>query len=265
MKMIKLFEAWSQVNEYDTKNRGADFMPFSTVPQKNIGPLGRQGDGVHNYETIIWQKNLDPETLKKQGVEGTPIIQMPPRLFGAPGRQTVSRIIPWSTDKDNFNTEELTAWVMEPGGAVVRLAGTEELEDYMKDVSGLDADSPYNKNTNAYDINQKNKANKDTKKTTVPVGIEPSLLTKIQMRLRDLGGSYASALGTSGPGKDGVDGKFGKSTAAAINLALDALGTAVPSMKKQEMPKTTPLNAIEPGILGDTKTEPAEDTSKFDV
>lgn len=254
MKMIKLFEAWSQVNEYDTKNRGADFMPFSTVPQKNIGPLGRQGDGVHNYETIIWQKNLDPETLKKQGVEGTPIIQVPP-------------VAVWRTGADGQpnNREIMTAWVMEPGGAVVRLAGTEELEDYMKDVSGLDADSPYNKNTNAYDINQKNKANKDTKKTTVPVGIEPSLLTKIQMRLRDLGGSYASALGTSGPGKDGVDGKFGPSTSASINLALDALGTAVPSMKKQEMPKTTPLNAIEPGILGDTKTEPAEDTSKFDV
>jgi len=118
----------------------------------------------------------------------------------------------------------------------------------MKDVSGLDADSPYNKNTNAYDVNQKNKTNKDTKKTTAPIGATPNLLTKIQMRLRDLDGSYASALGTSGPGKDGVDGKFGPSTAAAINLALDALGSAVPSMQQ----KTIPLNLIQP-LTGDDK------------
>ena len=86
------------------------------------------------------------------------------------------------------------------------------------------------------------------------------------MRLRDLGGSYASALGTSGPGKDGVDGKFGPSTAAAINLALDALGTAVPSMQQ----KTIPLNVIQPIGREDDKAkeEPAEapaDISRFDV
>ena len=254
MKMIKLFEAWSQVNEYQTPNRGADFMPFGTSPQKPSGPLGRSGEGVHNYETIIWQKNLDQATLTQQGVQGTPIIQVPP-------------VAAWRTGADGQpnNRERMTAWVMSPGLETVRLAGAGELADYMKDVSGLDADSPYNKNTNAYDVNQKNKTNKDTKKTTAPIGVEPSLLTKIQMRLRDLGGSYASALGTGGPGKDGVDGKWGKSTAAAINLALDALGTAVPSMQKKEMPKTTPLNAIEPGILGDTETETAEDTSRFDV
>ena len=260
--MIKLFEAWSQVNEYSTPNRGADFMPFGTSPQKPSGPLGRiQGSGSHNYETIIWQKNLDQATLTKQGVEGTPIIQVPPQWFGGNGFPTVAR-----EAGDYVSTTPMTAWVMEPGGQTVRLAGAGELADYMKDVSGLDADSPYNKNTNEYDNIKKNKTNTDTKKTTAPIGVTPSLLTKIQMRLRDLGGSYASALGTSGPGKDGVDGKFGPSTAAAINLALDALGTAVPSMQQ----KTIPLNVIQPIGREDDKAkeEPAEapaDISRFDV
>jgi hypothetical protein len=259
MKMIKLFEAWSQVNEYSTKNRGKNFVVPPSQPQKPTGPLGRiQGGGLHNYETIIWQYPKPSAELLKQGATGTPITEVPPQFFGGNGFPTVAR-----EAGDNVSTTPMTAWVMEPGGESLRLAGQGEYEDYMKDPSSLDADSPYNKNTNEYDNIKKNKTN--TKKTTAPIGVTPNLLTKIQMRLRDLGGSYAAALGTGGPGKDGVDGKFGPSTAAAINLALDALGTAVPGMKKQEMPKTTPLNAIEPGILGDTKTEPAEDTSRFDV
>ena len=261
MKMIKLFEAWSQVNEYSTPNRGKDFKVPPSVAQKPTGPLGRiPGGGVHNYETIIWQYPRPSAELLDQGATGTPITEVPPQWFGGNGFPTVAR-----EAGDNVSTTKMTAWVMEPGGESLRLAGRGEYEDYMKDHSSLDADSPYNKNTNEYDKVKKNKTNTDTKKTTAPIGVEPSLLTKIQMRLRDLGGSYASALGTSGPDKDGVDGKFGPSTAAAINLALDALGTAVPSMQKQEMPKTTPLNAIEPGILGDTETETAEDTSRFDV
>ena len=261
MKMIKLFEAWSQVNEYSTPNRGKDFKVPPSVAQKPTGPLGRiPGGGVHNYETIIWQYPRPSAELLDQGATGTPITEVPPQWFGGNGFPTVAR-----EAGDNVSTTKMTAWVMEPGGESLRLAGRGEYEDYMKDHSSLDADSPYNKNTLEYDKVKKNKTNTDTKKTTAPIGVEPSLLTKIQMRLRDLGGSYASALGTSGPDKDGVDGKFGPSTAAAINLALDALGTAVPSMQKQEMPKTTPLNAIEPGILGDTETETAEDTSRFDV
>jgi len=267
MKMIKLFEAWSQVNEEVLyKNPGLEFRPYMCEPQKNTGPLGRVGDGLHNYELIQWNANLPKKTLADGNAVGTPIMQVPPQLFGAPGRPTVSRTIPWSTDKDNFSTKELTAWVINAGGQARRLAGAGEIEDYMKDPSSLDADSPYNKNTNEYDNIKKNKTNTDTKKTTAPIGVTPSLLTKIQMRLRDLGGSYASALGTSGPGKDGVDGKFGPSTAAAINLALDALGTAVPSMQQ----KTIPLNVIQP-ITGEddkVKEEPAEtpaDMSRYDV
>jgi len=240
MKMIKLFEAWSQVNEEVIyPNPGLDFRPYMCEPQKNTGPLGRVGDGLHNYELIQWNLNLPKRYLEKGNATGTPIMQVPPQLFGAPGRPATSRTIPWSTDKDNFSTKELTAWVINAGGQARRLAGAGEIEDYMKDPSSLDADSPYNKNTNEYDaIYKKNKTNKQ--KTTAPIGVEPSLLTKIQMRLRELGGSYAASLGNTGPGKDGVDGKWGQSTAASINLALDALGSAVPSMQQ----KTIPLNLI---------------------
>jgi len=229
MKMIKLFEAWSQVNEYSTKNRGKNFVVPLSQPQKPTGPLGRSGGGLHNYETIIWQYPKPSAELLKQGATGTPITQVPPQFFGGNGFPTVAR-----EAGDNVSTTPMTAWVMEPGGESLRLAGQGEYEDYLKDPSSLDADSPYNKNTNEYDNIKKNKTN--TKKTTAPIGVTPSLLTKIQMRLRDLGGSYAAALGTGGPGKDGVDGKFGPSTAAALNLALDALGTAVPSMKRKEIP-----------------------------
>ena len=261
MKMIKLFEAWSQVNEELLyPNLGLDFRPYMCGPQKSSGPLGRQGEGSHNYELIQWNLTLPKKYLDKGNATGTPIMQVPPNLFGAPGRPTVSRVIPWSNDKDNFYTKELTAWVINAGGQAIRLAGAGEIEDYMKDHSSLDADSPYNKNTNEYDNIKKNKTN--TKKTTAPIGVEPSLLTKIQMRLRDLGGSYAASLGNTGPDKDGVDGKWGQSTAASINLALDALGTGVPNMQQKTI---TPLNAIQPGILGDIETDKAEDLSRFDV
>ena len=64
MKMIKLFEAWSQVNEELLyPNLGLDFRPYMCGPQKSSGPLGRQGEGSHNYELIQWNFTLPKKFL----------------------------------------------------------------------------------------------------------------------------------------------------------------------------------------------------------
>lgn len=139
-------------------------------------------------------------------------------------------------------------WVVGIDGRPVRIAGKKELEDYRQDVFNLGWDEIYN-----------------SKKTTpTGQGTNP-LLTKLQMRLKALGGEYAKALGTSGPSKDGVDGKFGKATLAAVNLALDKLGAAkAPDNLNPVKPKEQPAKPAEPANLniqqpfGDANGLPSE-------